>query len=160
LSGSEDQSPTVNTPDPTLRDLPLTMARIRHRAVAANGMRWLLALGGGLAVVTTIFVIAALRNGTRPSREQGSQADVVPNETAKKPVGDRPDGADKPDADSAPTTGGIVAAILDSGRTVMIDDQRNLKGLEDLQEDWRQSILWAVEHRRLSSSPKAAVLSG
>ena len=161
LSGSvEDQSPTVNTPDPTLRQLPLTMARIKHRPVAAKGMRWLLALGGGLAVVTAIFVIAALRNGTRPSREQGSQADVVPNETPKRPVGDRPDGADKPGADSAPTTIGIVAVILDSGRTVTIDDQRNLKGLEDLQKDWQQSILWAVEHRRLSSSPKAVVLSG
>jgi len=54
----------------------------------------------------------------------------------------------------------IVASVVDNGRTVSIDDHRNLNGFEGLPGDWQKSIFSAMEHHRLHLSAEALALKG
>jgi len=54
----------------------------------------------------------------------------------------------------------IVASVVDNGRTVSIDNHRNLNGFEGLPGDWQKSILSAMEHHRLNLSAEALALKG
>src|SRR5215831_17188280 len=136
-----------------------TMAHLKQRVAARNTIRSFLAIAAGLAVFVAVIVIIVLREGPRALHSQTAQIEPTPNRSFNPEQGAGA-GSGTPNGTDLPGGGVVVAAIVDNGRTVTIDDHRNLSGFEGLPNDWQQSILSALELRRFNTSAMALALKG
>jgi hypothetical protein len=158
LSGHHDDSVATMTPAPPAPEPALVMTHFKQVAAWANGGRRLLAVGAGLALVIAVIVVAILQKRTVPLHGQATQTDETSNRSHSH-AGGREE-SDAPGDIPLPPAGTVLASIVDNGRTVTLDDHGKLNGLEQLPNDWQQSILWAIQHRRLRSSPKPSLTGG
>jgi hypothetical protein len=136
-----------------------TMAHLTQWVAAGNPIRSFLAIAAGLAMFVAVIVIVVLRQRPRALHSQAAQIEPTPNRSFSPEPGAGA-GPDTPNGTYLPGARGIVATIVDNGRTVTIDDHRKLSGFEGLPNDWQQSILSALELRRFNTSAKVLALKG
>jgi len=155
----DDSIGTLTAVTPAPHAARATMVHLKQWVAARNPIRSFLAIAAGLAVFIAVVLIIVLRERPRPLHPQAVQIEPTPNRSSTPETGAGA-GPGTSNGTDLPGAGVIAATIVDNGRTVTIDDHRNLSGFEGLPNDWQQAILSALELRRFNTSARALALKG